>query len=188
MNSCEWADDMIEDAEGLIKREEILKYLGLRGKHILDIGVGQLSIIAARDFNCRVTSIDISESALRDAKRDAESEGVADRITYELVDATALRYGDASFDAVISYGALHHVEPDKRGEFVSEACRVARDKVIIAELNTVGFHRIHGSSSFKAVDLEWLKKELSSFGVLEEYIGTAMNVYVLKKSKIKSFR
>ena len=99
---------MKEDAEGLIKREEILKHSGLRGKHILDIGAGPLSIIAARDFNCRVTNIDISESALRDAKRDAESEGVADRITYELGDATSLRYADASFDAVISYGALHH--------------------------------------------------------------------------------
>ncbi len=172
-----------EDEEGLIEREELLKHWRLYDKTILDIGAGPLSIIAAKHFNCRVTNIDISESALRDARREAGAEEVASRITFELGDATSLRYGDASFDVVISYGALHHVDPERRGDFVREACRVARDKVIIAELNTSGFQRIHGSDSesrgLKAVDLEWLERELSSSGVLEKYTGTAMNVYVL---------
>ena len=104
-----------EDSEGLIERAEILKRWEIRNKIVLDIGAGPLAIIAARDFNCTVTNIDISEDAFSDVKRDAEREGVTDRITFERVDATSLSYPDDCFDVVISYGALHHIEIGKEG-------------------------------------------------------------------------
>ncbi len=172
-----------EDEDGLVERREILQHWELGGKSLLDIGVGPLSIIAARDFNCRVTNIDISVTALKNAERDARAEGVADRIHYELGDATALRYDDASFDAVISYGALHHIEPGKRNDFVEEVYRVAREMVIIAELNDAGFMRIHGGTGeFQAVDTRWLERKLRSCdGLLDKYTGTAMTIYVLQK-------
>jgi ubiquinone/menaquinone biosynthesis C-methylase UbiE len=164
-----------EDAEGLIERAAILKRWKVEDKTVLDIGAGPLATIAARDFHCTVTNIDISKDALRDAKRDSESE----RITFEICDATSLSYPDRSFDVVISYGVLHHIELDKRRKFIQEAYRVAKEEVIVAEMTPEGFDKIHAVSDFKAVDLEWLKRELNSLGEVDKYSGTFMNVYTL---------
>jgi hypothetical protein len=57
--------------------------------------------------------------------------------------------------------------------------RVAKEKVIIAELTPEGFEKFHSFSSFKAVDLDWLERELSSFGEVEKYSGTLMTVHTL---------
>jgi len=168
-----------EDSEGLIERAEILKRWEVKDKILLDIGAGPLAIIAARDFNCTVTNIDISEEALRDAKRDSANEGVAGRIRFENVDAASLPYPNGCFEVVISYGVLHHIEIEKRRRFIQEACRVARLWVIVAELTLEGFQRIHAVSNFKAVALEWLETELRSFGEVDKYVGTLMNVYTL---------
>lgn len=168
-----------EDSEGLIERAEILKRWEIRNKIVLDIGAGPLAIIAARDFNCTVTNIDISEDAFSDVKRDAEREGVTDRITFERVDATSLSYPDDCFDVVISYGALHHIEIGKRRQCIQEACRVASEKVIVAEFSSKGFRKFHAVSDLKPVALDWLEYELESRGVLDKYYGTQMNVYAL---------
>ena len=168
-----------EDSEGLIERAEILKRWEVKDKFLLDLGAGPLAIIAARDFNCTVTNIDISEGALSDAKRDAANEGVAGRIRFEKGDATSLPYPNGCFEVVISYGVLHHIEIAKRRRFIQEACRVASEKIIVAELTLEGFQRIHAVSNFKAVDLEWLETELKSFGEVDKYVGTLMNVYTL---------
>ena len=166
-----------EDAEGLIERAAILKRWKVENKTVLDIGAGPLATIAARDFHCTVTNIDIFEDALRDAKRDAEEE--TERITFEICDATSLSYPDRSFDVVISYAVLHHIEVDKRRKFIQEAYRVSKEKCIIAEFTSEGFDKIHAVSDFKAVDLEWLERELNSLGEVDKYSGTLMNVYTL---------
>jgi ubiquinone/menaquinone biosynthesis C-methylase UbiE len=168
-----------QDAEGLIERGEILKRWNVRNKSVLDIGAGPLAIIAARDFNCKVTNIDISGGALNEGKRDAENEGLGAKITFEKVDATSLSYPGGSFDVVVSYGALHHVELDSRRKFIQEAYRVAKEKVIVAELTAEGFKKFHSFSNFTAVDLDWLERELSSLGKVGKYSGTLMNIYAL---------
>ena len=168
-----------EDSEGLIERAEILKRWKVENKNVLDIGAGPLATIAARDFNCKVTNIDISEYVLREAQRDAEKEGVTERISFDKEDATSLSYPSRSFDVVISYGVLHHTELERRKKFIQETYRVAKEKVIIAELTPEGFKKFHSLSSFKAVDLEWLERELNSLGEVEKYSGTLMTVYTL---------
>jgi cyclopropane fatty-acyl-phospholipid synthase-like methyltransferase len=55
---------MKHDSEGFPDRAEILRIARLKNKTLLDIGTGSFSIIAARDFNCRVTNIDNSAEAL----------------------------------------------------------------------------------------------------------------------------
>ena len=169
-----------EDAEGLIERAEILRLGNINNKVLLDVGAGLLAIIAARDFNCTVTNIDVSEDALVDVKRDAEKEGLAGQIVFEYGDATSLSYPNGSFDVVICYGALHHIEPEGRRKCLHELHRVAKEKVIIAEFTPEGFAKFHAFSSYKHVDLDWLELELNSLGEVETYSGTLMNVYTLK--------
>jgi ubiquinone/menaquinone biosynthesis C-methylase UbiE len=168
-----------EDAEGLIERAEILRWGNVNNKVLLDVGAGLLAIIAARDFNCTVTNIDVSEDALVDAKRDAENEGLAEQIVFEHGDATSLRYPNGSFDVVICYGTLHHIEPEGRRKCLHELHRVAKDKVIVVEFTPEGFAEFHAFSSYKHVDLNWLELELNSLGEVETYSGTLMNVYTL---------
>ncbi len=168
-----------EDSEGLIERTEILKRWKVKNKNLLDIGAGPLAIVAARDFNCKVTNIDISEDALREAKIDAEKEGVVEQITYEQGDAASLSYPNRSFDVVISYGTLHHIDLDKRRKFLRETHRVAKEKVIVVEFTPAGFEKFHSFSNLNAVDLDWLERELNSLGEVETYSGTLMNAYTV---------
>jgi ubiquinone/menaquinone biosynthesis C-methylase UbiE len=172
---------MKRDSGGLVDRAEILQIAKVKNKTLLDIGAGPLSIIAARDFNCLVTNIDISSEALREAALDVKREGLESKIKLEQEDAVDLPYPDRSFHTVISYGALHHNLPDVRERIIGEAYRVAERQVIIAELTELGFNQLHGSSSFIAVDLKWLERILASLGKVERYSSKMMNVYICKK-------
>ena len=167
------------DERGLIERAEILNRWNVRGKHLLDIGVGPLAIVAAREFDCRVTTIDISEEAVREARLEVEREGLSDRITVEQADATALPYPSGSFEVVIGFGILHHIEPVQRLLLIHDAARVASGAVILVELNAAGFKQIHEFDDYTPVDLTWLKQALKTFGAVETYEGRLMNVYVL---------
>ena len=175
---------MKEDLNGLIKRAEILEKYGVKNKTLLDIGAGPLATIEARDFNCQVTSIDISEAELKEAIKEAVREKVGQKIKFEKADATDLPYPVNHFDVVISYGALHHISLQKRKKFIQEVSRVAKEKIIIVELNQAGFKHLHSFDNYQLVDLDWLEKELNSLGKTEKYLGKLMNVYAcFKKMK-----
>ena len=171
-----------QDLEGFPDRAETLQIAKLENKTLLDIGIGPLSIIAARDFNCRVTNIDISAEALREAAMEVKRQGLEQKISLEQEDAAYLPYPDRAFHTVISYGALHHNLPEKRERIIREAYRVAEKQIIIAELTKAGFGQVHGSSGFTVVDLNWLEGILNSLGKVERYSSKMMNVYICKKS------
>jgi len=163
----------------LDKRVEVLEKGRVRNKTLLDIGVGSLSFIAARNFNCRVTNIDVSKQALREAEKEAKREKL--NIKFECADATCLPYEDNTFDIVISYAALHHIDVAKRKDFVCETYRVAREKLIIAEYNKMGFNQVHSENNYKSVNLDWLEKELNILGDVEKYSYKLLNIYICHK-------
>jgi ubiquinone/menaquinone biosynthesis C-methylase UbiE len=82
------------------------------GSVVLDAGCGTgvHSIRVAR-AGFHVKAIDISKTVLEDARRRATSEGVVDKIDFEVADLTKLQFGDASFQTIFSWGVLIHV-PD----------------------------------------------------------------------------
>ncbi|MGC9445011.1 MAG: class I SAM-dependent methyltransferase [Candidatus Methanospirareceae archaeon] len=170
---------MEEDERGIIERAEILRCWNVRGKHLLDIGAGPLASIAAREFDCRVTTIDVSEEAVREVRHEVEREGLSSKITVEKADAAALPYPDRSFEVVIGFGVLHHIAPLQRLRLLHEAARVASEAVILAELNAAGFKEIHEFDDYIPVDLAWLEQALKTFGAVETYEGRLMNVYAL---------
>lgn len=75
------------------------------GRHVLEIGcgAGPASILFA-EAGARVTAIDLTEAAVEMTRRHAEGLDVA----VERMDAEHLRFPDASFDHVFSWGVLHH--------------------------------------------------------------------------------
>ena len=101
-------DDDIEAAQ-LAKRQHIAaKLLLAPGQHVLDIGCGWggLALFLARTADVRVTGITLSREQLAVARRRAQEAGVADRVSFELVDYRLL---EGQFDRIVSIGMFEHV-------------------------------------------------------------------------------
>lgn len=166
------------------QRYKLLKVGRARDKTLLDIGAGPLALIAAQKYNCKVTSIDISPYALDEARKDAIEKGVT-QIKFEKADATNLPYKNNSFDIVVSFCVLHHIIKNKREIFITEAYRVAKEKIIIAELNPCGFKKIHSGDSYETVILNWLEKKLNSLKCkILKYCEEEMNIYICLKNNL----
>jgi SAM-dependent methyltransferase len=95
--------------------------------HVLEVGCGSggpaVYLSAAR--GCRVTGIDINEHGIRNAEQLADVRGVADRVTFQVADASAhLPFPSATFDAVLSNDAMCHIS--NRLDVLSEWHRVLR--------------------------------------------------------------
>ncbi len=65
-----------QDPQGFQDRAEILRVAKLENKTVRGIGMGSLTSIAARDFNCQVTNIDISAEELKEAAVEVKKEGL----------------------------------------------------------------------------------------------------------------
>jgi SAM-dependent methyltransferase len=93
--------------------------LGLKpGMTVLDVGagVGGPARTFAEVHGCTVAGVDLSEKLIRAAANLTQRCGLADRVSFQRANATALPFGDTSFDAAV----LVHVGmnlPDKRAVF-----------------------------------------------------------------------
>lgn len=86
----------------------------LRGKTILDYGCGrgEMSMRYLRNGADKVSAIDISEVYVDDLKQQAAAAGFSpDRCDFRTMDAHKLDFPDQTFDFVVGYGILHHLDP-----------------------------------------------------------------------------
>src|SRR5512142_2543171 len=95
-----------EVAETLVGRD-------IAGAEVLDIGcgIGGIDLLLADRFGAaRVIGIDVEEPNLQLARRRAAEKGLADRLSYRLVEAKPgpLPFPAASFDVVFSKDAIIH--------------------------------------------------------------------------------
>lgn len=83
-----------------------------RDADVLDYccGNGEESIFVARRGARRTIGIDISDTSIRNCRQRAVEEGVANRVEFRVMDAEALEFADNSFDLIMEYGVLHHLE------------------------------------------------------------------------------
>src|SRR5450432_1385053 len=98
-------------------RDTIIDGLQFKGdEKVLDVGCGRglLVIGVAKLLNTkgRATGIDswqddLSKNSKEETNANVKAEGVADRVRIETGDATALPFGDGSFDAVVSSTCVH---------------------------------------------------------------------------------
>jgi SAM-dependent methyltransferase len=94
---------------------------------VLEVGSGSggPAVYLAAACGCRVTGVDINEHGVRNAERLAAVRGVADRVTFRVVDASKpLPFADSTFDAVLSNDAMCHIA--NRLEVLGEWHRVLR--------------------------------------------------------------
>jgi SAM-dependent methyltransferase len=73
-------------------------------------GSGGPAVYLALARDCRVTGVDINEHGVRNARALAETRGVAERVSFQAVDASQpLPFAAERFDAVVSNDAMCHL-------------------------------------------------------------------------------
>lgn len=136
--NVEYPDDIITKLEvafgkGFLSpggQEEVAKIvegIDLKGKEVLDIGVGigGPACLLVEDHGAfRVTGIDVEERVLQRAAATVASHGLQDRIVLKRVTPGPLPFDDKSFDVVFSKDSIIHI-PDKQALF-KEIYRVLR--------------------------------------------------------------
>jgi arsenite methyltransferase len=125
----------------------LLDDFGLSGdERVLDLGCGRGAVLIAaaqrlprgRAIGVDLwRSVDQSGNAIKATARNAEAEGVPDRVELRTGDMTALPFADGEFDAVVSSLAIHNIgKPEGRSLALDEASRVLRPggRLMIADI------------------------------------------------------
>jgi cyclopropane-fatty-acyl-phospholipid synthase len=137
--SCAYFTDpgnSLEQAQ-LDKKAHIAAKLDLQpGCHVLDIGCGWggTALYLHRVAGVRVTGITLSEEQLKVARQRAADAGVADRVTFELVD---YRQVEGDFDRIVSIGMFEHVGAAHYEEFFRTCRRLLKPDGVML-LHTIG--------------------------------------------------
>jgi ubiquinone/menaquinone biosynthesis C-methylase UbiE len=132
---------------------KLLDTLNLRGdERILDMGCGRGAVLlmAAQHLTTGRAvgldlwrSVDQSGNSPEATRRNAEAEGVADRVELHTGDMTAMPFEDNSFDVVVSSLAIHNISGSARREkAINEAVRVLRPggRLLIADIRATRQH------------------------------------------------
>ena len=131
---------------------EILEGLRLRGDEtLLDLGCGRGAVLLAAAKllpNGRAIGVDIwradqTDNSQQNTLRNAELEGVADRVEVRTADITELPFDDNSVDVIVSSLVVHNIpSPEARSKAISEAARVLRPggRLILADIWATGHH------------------------------------------------
>ena len=79
---------------------------------VLDIGCGWGSFVlwAAETYGCHVTGITLSPSQAAYVREQAAARGLADRVAVHVMHANAMTFPAASFDKIVTIGAIEHIE------------------------------------------------------------------------------
>jgi arsenite methyltransferase len=128
----------------------ILTELELRGdEDLLDLGCGRGAVLLAaaellpkgHAVGVDLWRADQTGNSPEMTRRNAEAEGVADRVTVRSGDMTSLPFDDDSFDVIVSSLAIHNI-PTAAGReaAIDEAVRVLRPggRIVIADLKHTG--------------------------------------------------
>ena len=112
----------------------------VRGTHrVLDVaaGNGNATLAAARRF-ATVTSTDYVPALLERGRRRADAEGLSN-VTFEVADAEALPYADASFDVVLStFGVMFAPDHQRAAAELMRVCRPG-GRIGLASWTPAGF-------------------------------------------------
>ncbi|NIJ35632.1 cyclopropane-fatty-acyl-phospholipid synthase [Sphingopyxis panaciterrae] len=133
-------DMTLEEAQEAKKAHIAAKLALAPGQRVLDIGCGWggMAITLAKLEQVEVLGITLSEEQLALARQRAEAAGVADRVTFELIDYRDLAVrAPGGFDRIVSVGMFEHVGAANFDTFFRAAANLmTADGVML--LHTIG--------------------------------------------------
>jgi len=151
--SCAYWPDAIAEAGGpalsaltleaaqAAKKAHIAAKLRLAdGQRVLDIGCGWggMAIYLAQQADVTVHGITLSEEQLALARERAAAAGMADRVTFQLIDYRDLAAHDAGgYDRIVSVGMFEHVGVPQFPAFFRACASLLRDDGVML-LHTIG--------------------------------------------------
>jgi ubiquinone/menaquinone biosynthesis C-methylase UbiE len=146
-----------------------------RGATILDYccGNGEESLFVAKHGAKKVVGIDISPLSIENCHTRAREEGVADIATFRTMDAEALEFPDETFDFMMEYGVLHHLDLQKAGR---ELARVLRPSGSMVCTETLGHNPVIKRYRERTPELRtaWEAQHIltkPSFDILKQHFG-----------------
>lgn len=147
---------------------KLLRGTDAPGKKILDIGcgLGGPAIDMARSHDATVVGIDLEAPLIERATSDAIAAGLNDRCRFQLVEPGPLAFDNASFDIVVSSGAVTQT-PDKPSMF-AEIRRVLRPGGWFTCYEWMGDGSSYSEDMQRWIELEELTYD---FKTLQEYDG-----------------
>lgn len=130
-------DNMTLEQAQAAKKAHIAAKLRIEpGMRVLDIGCGWggMAMTLAKDYDCDVTGITLSENQLGTAMKRAEAAGLSDRTHFRLED---YRHTKGTYDRIVSVGMLEHVGIPNFGTYFGRvADLLAPDGVAL--IHTIG--------------------------------------------------
>lgn len=119
------------------KKAHIAAKLALKpGMRVLDIGCGWggMALYLHEKTGAEVLGVTLSEEQIKVARRRAAEAGVADKVTFELIDYRAVT---GQFDRIVSVGMFEHVGPPHYGAFFRKCRELLTDDGVML-LHTIG--------------------------------------------------
>lgn len=142
--------------------DRVLEGLSLRGKSVLDIGSGGITLHLIESHGAaRVTGFDVEEPVVSAARRRAERRGLSECVRFVQAAPGPLPFAGEAFDVIFSKDALLHV-PDK-DELFAEIFRVLRPGGVFAAGDWLIGHDGEPSAEMKAyIEAEGLSFSMKS--------------------------
>jgi precorrin-6B methylase 2 len=167
---------------------EILDGLRLRGDEtLLDLGCGRGAVLLAAAKllpNGRAIGVDIwradqTDNSQQNTLRNAELEGVADRVEVRTADITDLPFDNDSVDVIVSSLVVHNIpSPEARAKAISEAARVLRPGRRLALVDI--FNTNHYAQQLR--ELGWTDVRRRNLG-WRMWWGPGMGTHVITATK-----
>ena len=153
-------------------------------------GKGHMAIALAKQ-GFKLTSVDLDGKAQAIAKENLKALKIDKLVTFKIMNAEKLRYVNDFFDSVISVNFMHHAKNPIK--CLREMIRVARNKLIIADINKRGeqimakVHALDGHSHVVSkISLLGVKEYLQKKGLLVKvYRDVCQTIIIAKKGVVK---
>jgi SAM-dependent methyltransferase len=153
---------------------------------VIDIGCGDgaLTIMVAKEYrNAQVTGVDYWgaawEYSLDTCERNAEIEGVGDRVVFHKASASSLPFEDGYFDAAVSNVTFHEVRDVKyKRLLIREALRVVRKGGSFGFQDLFLWKRVYGEA-------DDLLQTIKSWGIDKvELVDTSRSPFIPRALKL----
>ncbi|MBA3656690.1 MAG: class I SAM-dependent methyltransferase [Gemmatimonadaceae bacterium] len=146
-----------------------------RGSVILDYccGNGDESLFVARNGAKKVVGIDISPLSIQNCNERAAAENLQDTVSFKAMDAEAMEFDDNTFDFMMEYGVLHHLDLHKG---MAELARVLKPGGCMVCTETLGHNILIKTYRRRTPELRtaWEAEHIltkESFDIIKQYFG-----------------